>query len=75
MHACMPKHCRHNELVQVLCVQHGVSLLGQAGLEVCHYQEDIDDYIPVKCSIHPDAITGNLLIFVVSCFLHACVTS
>ena len=53
-------------LMQVICVQNGVSLLGQAGLEVCHYQADIDDYIPVKCSVHPDAITSNLLIFVVS---------
>ena len=53
---------------QVLCVQDGMALLGQSELEVCYFLVDADDYIPVKCSIHPDAITGSLLVFVVSSF-------
>ena len=62
--------------MQVLCVKGGVALLGQAEVDLCYYQADVDDYIPVKCSLHPDAITGNLLIFVVSCSacMHACMT-
>lgn len=55
-------------LLQVLCVRDGTTLLGQSELEVCYFLADVDDYVPMKCSIHPDAITGNLLIFVVSFF-------
>ncbi len=39
--------------------------MGQAEVELCHYLADADDYVPVACSVHPDAITGGLLIFVV----------
>lgn len=46
----------------------GMALLGQSELEVCYFLAEADDYIPVKCSIHPDVITGNLLISVVSSF-------
>lgn len=53
-------------LLQVLCVRDGMTLLSQSELEVCYFLADVDDYVPMKCSIHPDAITGNLLIFVVS---------
>ena len=58
-------------LPQVLCVQGGVALLGQAELELCHYLAEVDDYIPLACSFHPDAITGDLHIFVVSSMLHS----
>ena len=40
--------------------------MGSSELEVCYFLEEVDDYIPVKCSFHPDAITGDLLVFVVS---------
>ena len=63
--------CMHSLLAcalpQVLCVQGGIALLGQAQLELCHYLAEVDDYIPLACSFHPDAITGDLHIFVVSC--------
>ena len=55
-------------LLQVLCVQDGMALLGQSELEVCYISAGADEYIPVKCSIHPDAINGSLLIVVVSSF-------
>ena len=52
-------------LLQVMCIQGGVALVGQSQLEMCYFLADVDDYIPVKCSFHPDAITGDLLVSVV----------
>ncbi|KAL3137916.1 Protein argonaute-3 [Trebouxia sp. C0009 RCD-2024] len=50
--------------VQVLCIQGGIALVGLSELEMCYFLADVDDFIPVKCSFHPDAITGDLLVFV-----------
>ncbi|DBA79124.1 TPA: Protein argonaute-3, variant 2 [Trebouxia sp. C0004] len=50
--------------VQVLCIQGGVALLGRAEVEVCCYVPDVDEYTPLACTVHSDAITGDLLIFV-----------
>ena len=49
----------------MICIQGGTALLGEAKLELCHYQPDEDDYIPVACSVHPDTVTGDLLFLVV----------
>ena len=57
-------------ILQVLCIQNGIALLDHAELELCHYLAELDEYVPVKCSLHQDAVTGHLLIFVViSCKL------
>ncbi len=55
--------------LQVLCIQGGMALLGRAEVEVCCYVADVDEYTPLACTVHSDAITGDLLIFVVC---HCC---
>ncbi|KAL0034546.1 hypothetical protein WJX79_007807 [Trebouxia sp. C0005] len=50
--------------VQVLCIQRGMALLGRAEVEVCCYVADVDEYTPLACTVHSDAITQDLLIFV-----------
>ena len=55
--------------LQVLCIQGGMALLGRAEVEVCCYVADVNEYTPLACTVHSDAITGDLLIFVVC---HCC---
>ncbi len=46
-----------------------MALLARVEVEVCCYVADVDEYTPLACTVHSDAITGDLLIFVVC---HCC---
>lgn len=61
--------------MQVLRIQGGTALLRNAELELCCYAADMDEYLPLACSVHHDAITGDLLMFVVCkcCMLGCCI--
>ena len=52
--------------LQVVCVKGGAQLFEDAEIGLCYYEADIDDYVPMACSLHADAF-GGLLLTVVSC--------
>ena len=52
--------------LQVVCIKGGAQLFEDAEIGLCCYEADMDDYVPMACSLHADAF-GGLLVTVVSC--------
>lgn len=57
--------------MQVMCVTGGAQLFQDADVGLCYYESEVDDYIPVACTLQADS-AGNMLMTTVSFSLLLC---
>ena len=60
--------------MQVICVAGGAQLFQDADVGLCYYESEVDDYIPVACTLQADS-AGNMLMTTVSFSLLAVSTA